>query len=154
MVTRAILRYVRMSPRKVRQVIDLVRGKDVAFAEAVLSNLNKRPAQHVLKLLKSAVANAEHNAGLKGVPLVISKITADGGPVWKRYRAAPFGRANTIRRRTSHITIELEKKDISGQAIKEPKNKKEDKPRQKKASGQALSRSKEKTNNIKNKQEK
>lgn len=111
MVARAILRYIRLSPRKVRQVIDLIRGKDVTMAESILANLNKRPSSHVLKLLRSAVANAEHNVGLKGIPLYISKVTADGGPVWKRYRAAPFGRAAIIRRRTSHITIELDRKE-------------------------------------------
>jgi large subunit ribosomal protein L22 len=111
MVAKAILRYIRLSPRKVRQVIDLVRGKDVNTAEAVLLHLDKRPARYVLKLLRSAVANAENNAGLKGVSLFISRITADGGGVWKRFRAAPFGRALRIRRRTCHITIELDKLD-------------------------------------------
>jgi len=109
MVSRAVLRYIRLSPRKVRQVIDLIRGKDISSAEAILANLNKRPAYYVLKLLRSAVANAEYGKGSKGVPLYISKITADGGPVWKRYRAAPFGRAVMIRRRTCHISLELDK---------------------------------------------
>ncbi|MGE4357803.1 MAG: 50S ribosomal protein L22 [Candidatus Omnitrophota bacterium] len=107
MVSRAILRYLRLSPRKVRQVINLVRGKDTETAEAILISLNKRPAVYILKLLKSALANAEFK-GLKGRRLYISKITADGGPVLKRYRAAPFGRANMIRRRTTHITLELD----------------------------------------------
>ncbi|MCM8765868.1 MAG: 50S ribosomal protein L22 [Candidatus Omnitrophica bacterium] len=107
MVARAILRYLRLSPRKVRQVIDLIRGKDTETAEAILSHLHKRPAVYVLKLLKSAVANAEFK-GLKGRRLYISKITADGGPMLKRYRAAPFGRAVMVRHRTTHITIELE----------------------------------------------
>lgn len=115
MVAKAVLRYIRLSPRKVRQVIDLIRGKDVSVAEAILANLDKRPAHYVLKLLRSAVANAEYAKGAKGVPLYISKITADGAPVWKRYRAAPFGRANTIRRRTCHITIELEKLEKSSE---------------------------------------
>ncbi|MCM8783521.1 MAG: 50S ribosomal protein L22 [Candidatus Omnitrophica bacterium] len=107
MVSHAVLRYLRLSPRKVRQVADIVRGKDVDTAEALLINLNKRPAIYILKVLKSAIANAEFK-GLKGRRLYISKITADGGPVLKRYRAAPFGRANMIRRRTTHITIELD----------------------------------------------
>lgn len=107
MVSKAVLRYLRLSPRKVRQVIDLVRGKDIDSAEAILSNLNKRPANFVLKLLKSAIANAEYK-GFKGRRLYISKITADGGPMLKRYRAAPFGRAVMIRHRTTHIAIELD----------------------------------------------
>lgn len=109
MVARASLRYIRLSPRKVRQVIRLIQGKDLDYAEAVLSNLNKRAAYYVLKVLRSAVANAGQSSGTKGIPLFISKITADVGPVWKRFRAAPFGRAVMIRRRTSHITIELDK---------------------------------------------
>jgi len=107
MVSRAILRYLRLSPRKVRQVIDLVRGKDVDTAQAILSNLHKRPALFVLKLLRSAIANAEYK-GFKGRRLYISKITADQGPMLKRYRAVPFGRADMIRHRTTHITIELD----------------------------------------------
>jgi large subunit ribosomal protein L22 len=151
MVSRAILRYARLSPRKVRQVIDLIRGKETRFAEAILLNTNKRPAHHVLKVLRSAVANAEHNAGLKGIPLVISKITADGGPAWKRYRSAPFGRANTIKRRTSHITIELDRKEDKVAVKKETKDKNEPSlPKQKRISGGK----KEKASSIKNKQEK
>lgn len=107
MVSKAVLRYLRISPRKVRQVINLVRGKDVDTAEVILNHLNKRPAVYVLKLLKSAIANAEYK-GFKGRRLYISKITADGGPMLKRYRAVPFGRADMIRHRTTHITIELD----------------------------------------------
>jgi len=110
MVAKAVLRYIRLSPRKVRQVIDAVRGKDTNTAQAILTNLNKRPAHHVLKLLRATLANAE-STGSKGIPLYISKITADGGPVWKRYRSAAFGKANMIRRRTCHIAIELDKKE-------------------------------------------
>lgn len=110
MVTRAIAKYVRVSPRKVRQVIDLIRGEDVDGALIVLSHLNKRAATYVERALKSALANAERGTRLKAQDLYISKITADGGPFLKRHKAAPMGRAVMIRRRTTHITVELDKK--------------------------------------------
>lgn len=110
-VTKAIARYVRISPYKVRQVINLIRGKDVTTAEAILANLNKRAAQIVNKVLKSAISNAEHNYGMKRENLYISRIFADQGPMYKRYRAAAFGRPVMIRHRTSHITVELDVKE-------------------------------------------
>jgi large subunit ribosomal protein L22 len=110
-ITRARARFVRISPRKVRQVIDLIRGRDVITAETILSNLNKKAAYIVAKVLKSAIANAEHNHGMKKEQLYICKIYADQGPMLKRWRAASMGRAVMIRRRTSHITVELDIKE-------------------------------------------
>lgn len=107
MIAKAKLRFVRISPRKAKEVIDTVRGKTAQEAIAVLTSLNKKAAPMVLKLLKSALSNAGDAAsGLESV--YISRITADGGPSFKRYRAEPFGRASVIRKRTSHIEIELD----------------------------------------------
>jgi len=109
MIARAKLSFVRGSARKIRQVIDLIRGLDVTEAEAILPFINKRPAVIVHKLLKSAISNAK-NKGLKEEDLFISRIFADEAARWKRYRAAAFGRATEILKRTSHITIELDLK--------------------------------------------
>lgn len=96
-----------MAPRKVRQVIDLIRGKEVARALAVLSQVNKGSCEHITKVLNSAISNAKHK-GLNESQLFVSKITANEGPSWKRYRAASFGRATPILKRTTHLTIELD----------------------------------------------
>ena len=107
MIAKAEAKFIRVSPRKVRQVIDLVRNKGVAQAEAQLSTLNKRANGYLLKILKQAVANAKVK-GIAADKLYVSKITCNGGPMWKRYKAAAFGRASSIKRRTSHIKIELD----------------------------------------------
>lgn len=96
-----------MSPRKVRLVVNAVRGLPVAEAETRLSFLPKLAAQPVLKLLRSAIANAEHNFKLDRRDLHIRHITADGGPTLKRWRARAFGRSAPIRKRTTHITLIL-----------------------------------------------
>lgn len=98
---------MRVSPTKVRQVIDLIRNKDVTTAEAVLANLNKRPKEFLVKILKQAIANAKVK-GFAREQLYISKIICDIGPIWKRFKAAAFGRAAPIQKRTSHIRIELD----------------------------------------------
>ena len=109
MIATAKLRFLRTSARKVRFVIDPMRGKSVAQALVLLSTLNRRAARPVTKLVQSAVANAkQRDATLTEGRLVISKITADEGPMWKRFRAAAMGRATRIRKRTCHITVELE----------------------------------------------
>lgn len=103
----ASLRFLRMAPRKVRLVVDTVRGLPVAKAEAQLSFLKKDAALPVLKLLRSAIANAEHNFHLPKDGLVITKITADGGPTLKRSRPRARGSAAPIRKRSTHIMITL-----------------------------------------------
>ena len=109
MIATAKLRFLRTSARKVRFVIDPLRGKSVAQALVIVSTLNRRAARPVTKLVQSAVANAkQRDATLTEGRLVISKITADEGPMWKRFRAAAMGRATRIRKRTCHITVELE----------------------------------------------
>jgi large subunit ribosomal protein L22 len=111
MLVKAQARYIRISPTKVRQVLELIKGKDVLEAEALLLNLNKRPKECLLKLLRSAIANAKQK-GFKPEQLYISKVICNKGPMWKRYKAAAFGRANPILRRTSHIRMELELKSM------------------------------------------
>ena len=103
----AKLRYLRTSPKKVRLVIDLIRGLEVGAAEHQLTFLNKGSSLTVLKLLKSAIANAENNFKLSADNLYIKKITADQGPTLKRWKARAFGRASEIRKKSSHITIVL-----------------------------------------------
>lgn len=104
---RASLRYLHMSPRKVRLVIDAVRGLRVLEAQTRLQFIKKDASRPVLKLLQSAMANASHNAQMKKEDLFIKKITADGGPSLKRFAPRAFGRAAPIRKRTSHIEIVL-----------------------------------------------
>lgn len=94
-----------MAPRKVRLVVDVVRGMSVAEAEMRLTFLPKAAAMPVLKLLRSAVANAEHNFKLSRETLFVKTITVDGGPVLHRWRARAMGRAAPIRKRTSHIML-------------------------------------------------
>ncbi len=103
----AKLRYLRMSPRKVRLVADVIRGLPAREAEVRLSFLPKAAALPVRKLLASAVANAEHNFKLAADTLRVKTILVDGGPVLKRYRPRAMGRAAEIKKRTSHIILVL-----------------------------------------------
>ncbi|WP_433800426.1 50S ribosomal protein L22 [Actinomycetospora sp. CA-084318] len=100
-------RYVRMSPMKVRRVVDLVRGMPVDRAASVLQFAEQAAAKPVAKLVASAVANAENNFALDPATLVISTITVDEGPTMKRFQPRAQGRAYRIRKRTSHITVEV-----------------------------------------------
>lgn len=110
MKVRAELNYLRIAPRKVRLVSGLIRGMTIQKAEAELRFLPKRSSLPLLKLLKSAVANAEHNFNLEKQGLVISEIRVDQGPVLKRFRARAFGKAAQILKRTSHVSLVLESK--------------------------------------------
>lgn len=109
MIVKAQGKFLRVSPRKVRQVIDLIRHKDVLSAQSTLRLLNKRPKEYLLKILNSAVANAK-SKGFNPGQLYISKIICNPGPSWKRFKAAAFGRASPIKKRTAHIKLELELK--------------------------------------------
>ncbi len=109
MIVKAIGKFIRVSPTKTRLVIDQLRSQDVVRAEAILRHMNKRPKECLLKLLKQAVANAKVK-GFSPEQLYISSITCDNGPMWKRFKAAAFGRATPILKRTSHIRIELDLK--------------------------------------------
>ncbi len=108
MEVRAHARHVRLSPRKVRLVINAIRGKRVEDALTQLRFINKAASLPVMKLLQSAVANAAHNNKLDTATLYVKAITADGGPFLARWRARAFGRAAPIRKRTSHISIVLD----------------------------------------------
>jgi large subunit ribosomal protein L22 len=105
MKVKAQARFVRQSPYKVRRVLDLVRGLPVEEAEHVLRLTQRGATEPVAKVLRSAVANAEHNHALDAEELVVAEAFADEGPTLKRYRPRARGRATQIRKRTSHITI-------------------------------------------------
>ena len=105
---RAVAKYVRISSRKVKVVIDLIRGKSVKEAQAILMYTPKAASEPVLKLLNSAVANAENNLDLSADTLYVAEVFANQGPTLKRFRPRAKGRASRIRKRTSHITIILD----------------------------------------------
>jgi large subunit ribosomal protein L22 len=107
MIVKAKGSFLKVTPTKARQIMDLIRGKDVDAALAILNSINKRPVPYITKILNSAVSNAKQK-GIEINHLYISKIVADNGPIWKRSRAAAFGRATRILKRTAHITIELD----------------------------------------------
>jgi ribosomal protein L22 len=111
LVVRAQAKYVRHAPRKARLVVDHIRGKSIDEARAILNNTTRAAARDVLKLLESAVANAENNHELDSDDLVIRKVYVDEGPTLKRYRPRALGRATRIRKRTSHMTIQLSPKE-------------------------------------------
>lgn len=107
---KAIAKTVRIAPRKVRLVVDLIRGKQVGEAVAILQLTPKAASPVVEKVLKSAVANAEHNYDLDINNLVVSEVFVDEGPTLKRFRPRAMGRASAINKRTSHITIVVSEK--------------------------------------------
>jgi large subunit ribosomal protein L22 len=103
--TKAIARYIRMSPFKVRRVLDQIRGRSYREALIILEFMPYRACEPILKVLRSAVANAEHNGGYTPSELMITQAFADQGPVLKRFRPRAQGRAYQIRKPTCHITI-------------------------------------------------
>ncbi|MBP2016918.1 large subunit ribosomal protein L22 [Symbiobacterium terraclitae] len=111
MEVKASARYVRIAPRKVRVVIDLVRGKSVNEALALLKFVPKRASEPIAKVIKSAAANAEHNYNLNKDNLVISQAFVDQGPTLKRYHPRQRGQAFPILKRTSHITVMVKEKE-------------------------------------------
>lgn len=125
----AKLNYLRIAPRKVRLIADMIRKKKVDDAQTILSFAIKRGAQPILKVLNSAIANAKNNFQLDENNLYISKITVDEGPKLKRWRARARGRAMEIQKKTSHITLVLDeiikkpKKEVK--KVKKPKKVKE-----------------------------
>ena len=110
-VVRAKARYVRTAPRKARLVIDHIRGKSVDEARAILIHTPRAASRDVLKLLDSAIANAENNHELVADELKIDRVFVDEGPTLKRFRPRALGRATQIRKRTSHMTILLTPKE-------------------------------------------
>jgi len=119
MITRAVLRYVRISPRKVRPVISLVKGKRPSEAIAILFSVKKKASLLLIDLLESAMANARRMQGVDVDNLYISNLIANGGPQMKRFRAGSMGRAGMIRKRTSHITVELDQLAAKAPEVKE-----------------------------------
>ena len=112
---RAVVRHVRVPPRKARAIIDLVRGCPIPRAFSLLKYSPRSAAKVVEKLLRSAVANAEQKEMGDQEELWVSKAFVDGGPTLKRFRARSMGRANAIHKRTSHITVVLSSKEgVSG----------------------------------------
>ena len=110
MEAKAILKYARISPRKVKIVCDLIRGKDIATAQAILMTTPKAASELMLKLLKSAVANAENNFEMAPEKLYVSETYATPGPILKRGMPRAQGRMYRINKRTSHITIVVAEK--------------------------------------------
>lgn len=145
--TKATLRYLRMSPRKVRLLVDLVRGMPVKEAQAQLQFSKKDASRPVGKLLDSAIANAVHNHGAKPETLVVKTAFVDGGPIMYRWMPRAMGRATPLRKRTSHITIVLE-----GQAEeKKVKSKKTEKKEVKKVEEKKEAKEPKKTDSKKTK---
>ena len=105
MEAKAHLKFARISPRKVGIVCDLIRGKDVKTARAILANTPKAASELMIKVLDSAVANAENNHGMDPEKLFVSQCFATPGPILKRMRPASKGRGCRINKRTSHVTI-------------------------------------------------
>jgi len=110
MQAKAVARTVRIAPRKARLVLDLIRGKQVGEAVAILKLTPKASSPIIEKVLKSALANAEHNYEMDVNNLVVSQAYANEGPTLKRFRPRAQGRASAINKRTSHITIVLSEK--------------------------------------------
>ncbi|MBY0095412.1 50S ribosomal protein L22 [Mesobacillus maritimus] len=110
MQAKAVANTVRIAPRKARLVLDLIRGKQVGEAVAILKLTPKAASPIVEKVLKSALANAEHNYEMDVNNLVVSQAYANEGPTLKRFRPRAQGRASAINKRTSHITIVLSEK--------------------------------------------
>lgn len=111
---RAIAKFIRISPTKARQVVDLVRGMDAIEAAEVLKFSTKRAAGIVGKVISSAIANAEKNHNLRSADLVVAEASVNEGPTLKRIRPRAQGRAARINKRTSHIAIILREKAAKG----------------------------------------
>ncbi len=105
MEVRAVAKYIRVSPRKVRLVVDLVRGRPVNEAMSLLRFMPQSAARDVAKVVKSAVSNAEQNNHMSAEDMIITQITADEGPTMKRFRPRAHGRASPILKRSTHITV-------------------------------------------------
>ena len=111
MEAKAYLKYARISPRKVKIVLDLIRGKDVATAMAILKNTPKSASEYLIKLLNSAIANAEHNFNMDTTKLYVSECFVCPGPILKRIMPRAQGRAFRINKRTSHVTLVVKERD-------------------------------------------
>lgn len=111
---RAVAKYVRISPSKAQQVINLVRGRNIAEAVNILAFSPKAAAKIIYKVVNSATANAEKNHNLRRDSLFISEAFVNQGPTLKRFRPRAMGRATRIRKRTSHITVVVREQEPKG----------------------------------------
>jgi large subunit ribosomal protein L22 len=111
MEAKAHAKYIRISPRKVKIVCDLIRGQDVYMAQAILKQMPNASAAILLKLVNSAAANAENNHDMDPENLFVSETYANPGPILKRIRPVSKGRAHRINKRTSHVTVVLSEKE-------------------------------------------
>lgn len=124
MLAKAYVKYLRISPRKVGLVVDLIRGKDLEEAMAILDSVNKRARFPLKKTINSAFANLNsvRSDKLLSKDVVISTLRAEGGPMLHRYRAATMGRATPVKHRTTHIYVELDKKPGTDRMETAPKH--------------------------------
>lgn len=111
MEAKAIARYVRVSPRKARLIVDLIRGKSISDAQAILKFSPRAAAETVEKVLNSAVANAERNLHVRPEQLFVGATFVDEGPTLKRVQPRAHGRAFRINKRTSHITVVVKQRE-------------------------------------------
>ncbi len=111
MEARAILRFIRVSPRRVRLVVDQIRGKEVETALDILKFTPKRSAAIVAKVLKSAIANAENTQNVDVDRLYVKRALVDEGGMWKRFMPRAMGRATRVRKRLSHITVVIDERE-------------------------------------------
>ena len=119
MEAKAILRNARISPRKVKIVLDLIRGKDADVAMAILKNTSKAASPEIVKLLKSAMANAEHNFSMDASKLYVSECFVCPGPTLKRYQPRAKGSGDRILKRTSHVTLVVKEKETEAKEVNE-----------------------------------
>ncbi len=110
METRAKTKFLRVSPRKVRLVVDQIRGKDVEAALNILKFTPKRSASLVTKVLRTAISNAENTQNVDVDRLYVKQVTVDGGGMWKRFMPRAMGRATRIRKRLSHLTVVIDER--------------------------------------------
>ncbi len=111
METRATLRYGKIGPQKVRDITSLIIGKEAKIALGILANLKRRPASILIKLIKSALANAKAKETKEPLDFYLERVVVDGGPVAKRLRAAAMGKSTMIKKRTTHITVVLRNRE-------------------------------------------
>ena len=111
MEAKAYLKYARISPRKVKIVLDLIRGKDAGVAMGILKNTHKSASEYLIKLLGSAIANAEHNFHMDASKLYVSECFVCPGPTLKRVMPRAKGSADRILKRTSHVTLAVKERD-------------------------------------------
>jgi large subunit ribosomal protein L22 len=126
---KAVAKWVRLSPRKARLVVEHIRGRPVPEARTVLAFTPRAAAREIEKVLRSAVANAEANHNLDGDDLVVSSVYVDEGPVLKRWRARARGRAARIHKPTCHITVKLTPLERAPEPAPTPKAEAEPKPK-------------------------